>query len=115
MVFRRSQAAASTGDRRLDAQIGILANAADGGDDYTSLGVRRNEISKVSRAAVQVGWVAEGYTPGRLFVELHFRRITDSDRAQAAAARDVKTCPRCAEDVKAAAQVCRFCGHEFGH
>ena len=24
-----------------------------------------------------------------------------------------KKCPRCAEDVKRAAQVCRFCGHEF--
>lgn len=24
-----------------------------------------------------------------------------------------KTCPRCAEDVKFAAQVCRYCGHEF--
>ena len=26
---------------------------------------------------------------------------------------DEKTCPRCAEKVKAAAAVCRFCGHEF--
>ncbi len=26
---------------------------------------------------------------------------------------DSKVCPRCAETVKAAAQVCRFCGHEF--
>ncbi len=25
-----------------------------------------------------------------------------------------KICPRCAEEVKLAAQVCRFCGHEFG-
>lgn len=25
----------------------------------------------------------------------------------------LKTCPRCAEDVRAAAVVCRFCGHEF--
>jgi len=27
---------------------------------------------------------------------------------------DKKVCPRCAEEVKFAAQVCRFCGHSFG-
>ena len=26
---------------------------------------------------------------------------------------DEKTCPRCAEKIKAAAEVCSFCGHEF--
>jgi hypothetical protein len=29
------------------------------------------------------------------------------------APREEKKCPRCAESVKAEAQVCRFCGHEF--
>lgn len=27
--------------------------------------------------------------------------------------KDTKTCPQCAERVKAAARVCRFCGHQF--
>jgi hypothetical protein len=29
-------------------------------------------------------------------------------------AGETKTCPMCAEDVKAAAVICRFCGHTFG-
>jgi hypothetical protein len=27
---------------------------------------------------------------------------------------EMKTCPRCAEDVRKPALVCRYCGHEFG-
>jgi len=33
--------------------------------------------------------------------------------AKPIAAPEEKTCPMCAEQVKAAAQVCRFCGHRF--
>lgn len=33
--------------------------------------------------------------------------------AGARAPADSKACPRCAETVKAAAQICRFCGHTF--
>lgn len=31
----------------------------------------------------------------------------------AAPVADTKECPRCAETIKTAAKVCRFCGHEF--
>lgn len=40
----------------------------------------------------------------------HQRQLAEL-RAEMAA--DTKTCPRCAENVKFAALVCRYCGHEF--
>jgi len=40
--------------------------------------------------------------------------VTYEFRGTAASkAQDEKTCPKCAEQVKAAAQVCRFCGYQF--
>lgn len=35
------------------------------------------------------------------------------DLTLVAVAEGTKTCPECAEEVKAAANVCRFCGHRF--
>jgi uncharacterized protein UPF0547 len=39
--------------------------------------------------------------------------VTYEQRVSAPAPEAEKVCPRCAERVKAAAKVCRFCGHEF--
>ena len=42
-----------------------------------------------------------------------FERMQPIEPRPSVDAPDTKTCPRCAEDVKGAALVCRYCGHEF--
>lgn len=49
--------------------------------------------------------------PGTLTVTYGLREREGVGNA--AAMTDEKMCPRCAERVKAAALVCRYCGHEF--
>lgn len=59
-----------------------------------------------------------------MFIYMHFVKpdgtlsVTFERRAEAGGSgtltpSEEKTCPMCAEQVKAAAQVCRFCGHSF--
>lgn len=39
--------------------------------------------------------------------------VTYERREQEIQKTDEKTCPKCAEQVKYAAKICRFCGHDF--
>jgi len=48
---------------------------------------------------------------GTLSVIYEFRAVSDSSAK--AIPGDEKTCPQCAETVKAAAAICRFCRYEF--
>src|SRR5262245_28942849 len=49
---------------------------------------------------------------GTLTVTYELRAASTPSRIPAPAA-DEKTCPRCAEQVKAAAKIYRYCGHNF--
>ena len=52
---------------------------------------------------------------GTLTVTYRLTSVTAEPAREVAGppAEEMKTCPRCAEDVRAAALVCRFCGYEF--
>lgn len=52
------------------------------------------------------GWTAIGWIAAFIWA-------FTGTQSQAARDEPTKTCPDCAEEVKAAARVCRFCGHEF--
>ena len=48
--------------------------------------------------------------PYRHREEQHKRQLAESKQSKS---KDTKVCPRCAETVRRAAKVCRFCGNEF--
>jgi len=50
---------------------------------------------------------------GTLSVTYELRAVQAQPQSVPAIAADEKTCPQCAERIKAAAKVCRFCGHKF--
>jgi hypothetical protein len=90
--------------------------------DYC-MGHRDSLLDKVSQYK-SANWAALGYASQEQAASAGNLRLENQSgvsgevaaQLQAAAAAPepaTKVCPRCAEDVKAAALVCRFCGHAF--
>jgi len=73
--------------------------------DGTYIGRIRQEILTAMSAARAVKPSADYQPPPRL------RPIDQPARVQAPPPGDTMTCPDCAETIKAAAKVCRFCGY----
>ena len=84
--------------------LGVICTAS--GDNFQAQGRSRKNAKEFFElyelAALSLQWT-----------ETQRRDLHDAAAASALNQGPVKTCPRCAEDVKLAALVCRFCGHEF--
>jgi hypothetical protein len=76
-----------------------------------SWGEGRPGIARV----VAIGIFATALRPAG-YLTVTYQKTTAQDQRATRAENDGqgKICPRCAETVKAAAQVCRYCGHDFG-
>jgi len=111
----------------LDLAIALVVGAAiavvvlsSSSSDATALG---RSVAMLAMIAPFLGLI--GVLIALILTDLRRRAAFDADWAilvqaatviiEAAPAADggTKTCPRCAEPVRAKAAVCRYCGHEF--
>lgn len=80
---------------------------------------RHPQFTAILWLNVLVGWTFIGWVAAFVWAlttsQLQVQRSSFEDAPLSKGVRlsAEKVCPRCAEMVKAAAQVCRYCGHEF--
>lgn len=72
------------------------------------------EIVASNKGRSALGWIliCLFLTPLAILILLALPNLAER-RAKQAVLHDTKPCPKCAERVLKAAQVCRYCGHEF--
>jgi hypothetical protein len=88
----------------------------------TGLTDKRYTFEAYRAWAASLAELCRWHTVGRQFELLNFAYAvalgidvgTAGDSEAAAAHSETKVCPECAETVKAAARICRFCSHRFG-
>jgi hypothetical protein len=76
-------------------------------------------IHNINKAGMSEGWITASLLfnmilfvlPG--LVVAGIGKMIGKNKRDEKASSGTKKCPRCAEDIKAEAQVCRFCGHCF--
>jgi hypothetical protein len=95
------------------ANLGIITTAS--GDNFQFQG-RSRKNAKEFFELYQLAQLALRWDENQ---RRHLHDVAATSLVEAAAATasapsaPMKICPRCAEDVKSAALVCRYCGHEF--
>lgn len=73
---------------------------------------RHHRLRLVAILDIFLGWTVIGWLVA-LAIAWTARREPEDEMAEPASEPETKVCPACAESVKAAARICRYCRYEF--
>lgn len=81
---------------------------------FIALARKHHNFGAIFALNLLAGWVVIGWFAAFIWSLTEVKSVAVSNKVSGNALdKDTKTCPKCAESVKSAALVCRYCGYNF--